>query len=169
MWVPRNYIPAVEHGAKDATERGPLGFPVVDIHVTLYDGGAHNVDSSDMAFRIAGRGGVREALEGASPVLLEPIHKVEFSIPSIYTGALNPLVSTRRGQVLGFDRETECEGWDVFRAQLPSTALDGLIAALRSITQGVGRYEAEFSHYQELYGKDAEQMIELRAEMLAEA
>ena len=167
--VPRNYIPAVKAGALDATGRGPLGFPVVDIHVDLYDGQHHNVDSSDMAFRLAGRGAVRQALEGASPVLLEPIHKVQFSIPSIYTGALNPLVSSRRGQVLGFDRESECEGWDVFRAQLPSSALDGLIAALRSITQGVGRYQAEFSHYQELYGRDAEMMIEKRAEMLAEA
>jgi elongation factor G len=167
--VPRNYIPAVEAGARDATERGPLGFPVVDIHVTLTDGQYHNVDSSDMAFRIAGRGGVREALEGAAPVLLEPVYDVRFSVPSVYTGALNPLVSSRRGQVLGFDRETECEGWDLFRAQLPGSALDGLIADLRSITQGVGRYEAEFSRYQEVYGKDAEKMIEKRAEMLAEA
>jgi elongation factor G len=167
--VPRNYFPAVEHGAHDATVRGPLGFPVVDVSVNLYDGQHHAVDSSDMAFRIAGRGGVREALEGASPVLLEPVYAVKFSIPSIYTGALNPLVSSRRGQVLGFDREADCEGWDLFRAQLPGTALDGLIADLRSITQGVGRYEAEFSHYHEVYGKDAEKMIEHRAEMLADA
>jgi len=167
--VPRNYFAAVENGARDATERGPLGFPVVDIQVNLYDGQYHNVDSSDMAFRIAARGGVRQALDEGSPVLLEPIYNVRFSLPSIYTGALNPLVSSRRGQVLGFDRETDCEGWDLFRAQLPGTALDGLIADLRSITQGVGRYEAEFSHYQEVYGKDAERMIEMRAEMLAEA
>ncbi len=167
--VPKNYIPAVEHGARDATERGPLGFPVVDIRVTLTDGQYHNVDSSDMAFRIAGRGGVRQALEEASPVLLEPIYEVRFSLPSVYTGALNPLVSSRRGQVLGFDRDPDAEGWDVFRAQLPGSAMEGLIADLRSITQGVGRYEAEFSHYQELYGKDADKMIEKRAEMLADA
>ncbi|MDH3665476.1 MAG: elongation factor G [Paracoccaceae bacterium] len=167
--VPRNYIPAVENGAKDATERGPLGFPVVDISVNLYDGQHHAVDSSDMAFRIAGRGGVKEALESASPVLLEPVYDVKFSVPSVYTGSLNPLVSSRRGQVMGFDREESCEGWDVFRAQLPGTALDGLIADLRSITQGVGRYEAEFSHYNEVYGKDADKMIEKRAEMLADA
>jgi elongation factor G len=167
--VPRNYIPAVENGARDATDRGPLGFPVVDIHVNLYDGQHHSVDSSDMAFRIAGRGGVREALEGASPVLLEPMYEVKFSVPSVFTGGLNPLVSSRRGQVLGFDRESDCEGWDLFRAQLPGSALDGLIADLRSITQGVGRYEAAFSDYHELYGKDAEKMIEKRAEMLAEA
>jgi elongation factor G len=167
--VPRNYFPAVENGAKDATERGPLGFPVVDVHVNLYDGSAHNVDSSDMAFRIAARGGTRQALEEAGPVLLEPVYDVKFSIPSIYTGSLNPMVSSRRGQVMGFDRETDAEGWDLFRAQLPGTALEGLIADLRSITQGVGRYEAEFSHYHEVYGKDAEKMVEKRAEMLAEA
>jgi elongation factor G len=102
-------------------------------------------------------------------VLLEPLYAVTFSVPSVYTGSLNPLVSSRRGQVLGFDRASDCEGWDLFRCQLPGTALDGLIAALRSITQGVGRYEATFSHYHEVYGKDAEQMIELRAEMLADA
>ena len=167
--VPRNYFPAVEHGARDATERGPLGFPVVDVQVNLYDGQHHAVDSSDLAFRIAGRGGMREALEGASPVLLEPLYEVTFSIPSVYTGSLNPLVSSRRGQVLGFDRESDFEGWDLFRAQLPGSALDGLIADLRSITQGVGRYQAEFSHYHEVYGKEAERMIEKRAEMLAEA
>jgi len=167
--VPRNYIPAVEAGARDATQRGPLGFPVVDVQVNLYDGQYHNVDSSDMAFKIAGRGGVKEALEQAQPVLLEPIYDVRISVPSVFTGALNPLVSSRRGQVLGFDRESDAEGWDLFRAQLPGTALDGLIADLRSITQGVGRYEAEFSHYHEVYGKDAEKMIEKRAEMLADA
>ena len=167
--VPRNYIPAVEHGAKDSTERGPLGFPVVDIAVTLYDGQHHNVDSSDMAFRIAGRGAVRQALSEAGPVLLEPIHEVRFLVPSVFTGALNPLVSSRRGQVLGFDRLEDTEGWDEFRALLPGTALESLIADLRSITQGVGRFEAEFHHYQELYGKDADQMIQTRARTLETA
>jgi len=79
--VPKNYFPAVENGARDATERGPLGFPVVDVHVNLYDGQYHNVDSSDMAFRIAARGGVRQALEEAAPVLLEPVYDVKFSVP----------------------------------------------------------------------------------------
>ncbi len=167
--VPRNYIPAVEAGAKDATERGPLGFPVVDIHVTLYDGQYHSVDSSDMAFRIAARAGVKEALGKAAPVLLEPIYDVTFHVPSHFTGSLNPLVSSRRGQVMGFDRDPEAEGWDIFHAQLPGTALEGLINDLRSITQGVGRYEAAFDHYQELYGRDAEKMIEKRAEMLSDA
>ncbi len=167
--VPRNYIPAVEAGAKEATDRGPLGFPVVDIAVNLYDGQYHSVDSSDMAFRIAARGGVRQALEEAGAVLLEPIFEVRFAVPSVFTGALNPMVSSRRGQVLGFDRVADAEGWDEFRALLPGTALDDLIADLRSITQGVGRYEASFHHYQELYGRDAEAMIQTRANALAPA
>ena len=103
--VPRQYIPAVEAGAREAMRKGPLGFPVVDVSVTLTDGQHHNVDSSDMAFRIAGRSGVSEALADASPVLLEPIFDVEFSVPSHFTGALQPIVSGRRGHVLGFDRD----------------------------------------------------------------
>jgi elongation factor G len=167
--VPRNYIPAVETGAREATDRGPLGFPVVDIAVNLYDGQYHSVDSSDMAFRIAARGGVRQALEEAGAVLLEPIYEVRFFVPSVFTGALNPMVSSRRGQVQGFDRVADAEGWDEFRALLPGTALDDLIADLRSITQGVGRYVAAFHHYQELYGRDAEMMIQSRARALESA
>ena len=164
--VPKNYIPAVEHGARDATDRGPLGFPVVDIAVNLHDGQYHSVDSSDMAFRIAGRGAVRQALDEAGSVLLEPIYEVKFLVPSVFTGSLNPMVSTRRGQVLGFDRVADSEGWDEFRAMMPGGTLDDLIAELRSITQGVGRFEAGFDHYQELYGRDAELMIESRAKAL---
>ncbi|MEM7060770.1 MAG: elongation factor G [Pseudomonadota bacterium] len=167
--VPKNYIPAVENGAKEATDRGPLGFPVVDITVNLHDGQHHNVDSSDMAFKIAGRGGVRQALQEASAVLLEPMFEVVFEVPSVFTGSLSPLVSSRRGQVLGFDRMAEAEGWDELRAQLPGGSLDDLIADLRSITQGVGRYSAIFDHYQELYGRDAEVMIETRAKALEAA
>jgi elongation factor G len=164
--VPRNYFPAVENGAKDATDRGPLGFPVVDISIDLHDGQYHNVDSSDMAFRIAGRGGVRQALGEAGAVLLEPIYAVRFSVPSVFTGGLNPMISSRRGQVMGFDRLENAEGWDELRALLPGGALEDLIADLRSISQGVGRFEAEFDHYQELYGRDADLMIESRAKAL---
>ena len=167
--VPKNYIPAVENGAKEATDRGPLGFPVVDVSVNLHDGQHHNVDSSDMAFKIAGRGGVRQALEEAGAVLLEPIYEVLFEVPSVFTGSLSPLISSRRGQVLGFDRIAGAEGWDELRAQLPGGSLDDLIADLRSITQGVGRYTASFDHYQELYGRDAEVMIESRAKALEAA
>ena len=167
--VPKNYIPAVENGAKDATDRGPLGFPVVDIAVNLHDGQYHNVDSSDMAFRIAGRGAVRQALDDAGAVLLEPIYQVNFRVPSVFTGALNPLISSRRGQVLGYDRLEDAEGWDELRAMMPGGAMEDLIADLRSVTQGVGRYQAAFDHYQELYGKDADMMIQSRAKALEDA
>jgi len=160
--VPRQFIPAVQHGAEESMQKGPLGFPVIDVGVTLTDGQYHSVDSSDMAFRIAGRAGVSDALSEAGPVLLEPIYEVTFHAPSTFTGALNPLISQRRGQMLGFDRDGEAEGWDVVRALMPGAALDGLIADLRSITQGVGRFESEFAHYQEIYGREADQVVEAR-------
>ena len=162
--VPRNYIPAVQLGSEEAMARGPLGFPVIDVLVNLYDGQHHSVDSSDMAFRIAGRGGVSEGLSKAQPVLLEPIFEVRFRAPSVFTGALNPMISSMRGQILGFDREADAEGWDVVRALMPGTSLEGLINSLRSATQGVGRYEADFAHFQELYGREADEIVDRRAE-----
>src|SRR6185436_13736132 len=101
--VPRNYIPAVEEGVQDGLKHGPLGFPVVDIAVTLIDGSYHAVDSSDMAFRLAGRLGISEALPQAQPVLLEPIHLVEIVCPTDATAKINAILSGRRGQILGFD------------------------------------------------------------------
>lgn len=161
--VPRNYIPAVEHGAREATAKGPLGFPVIDLRVTLTDGQHHAVDSSDMAFRIAGRGAVQQGLAEAVPVLLQPIHLVRFRIPSQFTGNLVPIVAALKGQVLGYDHDPEARGWDIFRALLPGAALEDLAGQVRSATQGVGRFEAEFDHYQELYGKEAERIVEARA------
>ena len=162
--VPKNYIPAVRNGAEESMSRGPLGFPVVDVQVNLYDGQHHSVDSSDMAFRIAGRGGVAEALGKAQPVLLEPIYEVRFQAPSIFTGALNPMISSLRGQILGFDRDSSAEGWDEVKAMMPGEALENLINNLRTATQGIGRYEAEFSVYQELFGRMAEDIVAKRAE-----
>src|SRR6266478_6572741 len=106
--VPRNYIPSVEEGIIDAMKHGPLGFPVVDIAVALVDGSYHAVDSSDMAFRIAGRIGITEALPQCQPVLLEPIHMVEIACPSDTSTKINAILSGRRGQILGFDTR---EGW----------------------------------------------------------
>src|SRR6185369_6395206 len=107
--VPRNYIPSVEEGVIDALKHGPLGFPVVDLHVALVDGSYHTVDSSDMAFRTAGRIGIAEGLPQCQPVLLEPIHLVEIVCPSEATAKMNAILSGRRGQILGFDTR---EGWD---------------------------------------------------------
>lgn len=162
--VPRNRIPAVEAGARDAMARGPLGFQVIDIAVTLTDGQYHSVDSSDFAFRTAARAGVLEALAEAVPVLLQPIRAVTFHVPSVHSGALVPLVASAKGRVLGFDRDPDAKGWDVFRALLPASALDELAQALRGATQGVGSFESEFDHFEEMYGREAEQVVtELRA------
>jgi elongation factor G len=156
--VPRNYIPSVEEGARDALAKGPLGFPVIDVSVTLTDGKHHSVDSSDYAFRTAGRQGVKEALAKAGPVLLQPIDRVDIHIPSVYSGAMVSLVSSLKGQVLGFDRDPECRGWDVFRALLPASAEEELVTALGSATQGTAWHEARFDHYEELYGREAERI-----------
>jgi elongation factor G len=156
--VPRNYIPAVEAGAREAMEKGPLGFEVVDIVVTLTDGQHHSVDSSDFAFRSAGRAAVQEALGEAAPVLLQPIHRVEIHAPSIFTGALSTLVTGLKGQILGFDRDGDAIGWDLFRALIPAASLPDLAPQLRAATQGTGRFEHAFDHYEEVYGREAERI-----------
>jgi elongation factor G len=157
--VPRNFIPAVEAGAREAMEKGPLGLRVIDIGVTLTDGQHHAVDSSEFAFRAAGKMGVRDALAQASAVLMQPIFRVEIHIPSIYSGSLVPIVSSFKGQVLGFDRDETAKGWDIFRALVPGNALDDLARSLRSATQGIGTFTKSFDHFEELYGKEADAII----------
>ncbi|KPQ08255.1 MAG: elongation factor G [Rhodobacteraceae bacterium HLUCCA12] len=160
--VPRNYIPAVEEGARDAMERGPMGFRVVDIAVTLTDGKHHPVDSSDHAFRTAGRMGTRDALAAAGPLLLQAIDRVDIHVPSVVSGALVGLVSGLKGQILGFDRDPGFRGWDLFRATLPAAARDDLLSALASATQGTAWVEAGFDHYEEVYGKEADAISKTR-------
>ncbi|WP_372837686.1 elongation factor G [Phaeovulum sp.] len=154
--VPRNFISAVEAGAQDATVAGPLGFPVIDVAVTLTDGKSHAVDSSDHAFRTAAKMGTREALQKASPVLLQPIERVDIHAPSVFSGSIVSLISTLKGQVLGFEPNPEARGWDVTRILLPSSSRDDLIRGLGTATQGTGWFESKFDHYQELHGKEAE-------------
>ncbi len=161
--VPRNYIPAVEAGAAEAMEKGPLGFPVADVAVTLTDGQAHSVDSSDMAFRIAGKRGVAEALAAAGPVLLQPIHKVRIHAPAAFTGAFGPIVAALKGQVLGFGPDPEARGWEVFEALVPAAALAGLAGDVRAATQGVGAFDAAFDRYEEVHGKAADRIVETSA------
>ena len=157
--VPRNYIPSVEEGIIDAMKHGPLGFPVVDIAVALVDGSYHAVDSSDMAFRIAGRIGITEALPQCQPVLLEPIHMVEITCPSDASAKINAILSGRRGQILGFDTREGWEGWDMVRAMMPETEIGDLIIEVRSATAGVGSFTFKFDHMAELTGKPAEQIV----------
>jgi elongation factor G len=157
--VPRNYIPAVEEGVQDGLKHGPLGFPVVDLAVTLTDGSYHTVDSSDMAFRQAGRIGIAEALPNAQPVLLEPIHLVEIVCPTDATAKINAILSGRRGQILGFDTRDGWSGWDSVKAMIPETEIGDLIIEIRSATAGVGSFTAKFDHMAELTGRTADQII----------
>ena len=160
--VPRNYIPSVEEGVIDALKHGPLGFPVVDLHVALIDGSYHTVDSSDMAFRTAGRIGIAEGLPQCQPVLLEPIHLVEIVCPNEATAKINALMSGRRGQILGFDTREGWEGWDVVRAKMPEAEVGDLIVEIRSATAGAGTFTFKFDHMAELTGRTADQIVAAR-------
>jgi len=162
--VPRQYIPAVEHGVQEYMKEGPLGFPVIDVSVTLYDGQHHSVDSSDMAFRRAGILAMKEALPQCNPVLLEPIALVTISIPSEYTGQAQSVITKRRGQILGFDTREGWIGWDEVKANMPQSELHDLIVDLRSLTLGVGTFEWEFDHLAELAGRDADIIVAQRKE-----
>ena len=165
--VPRNYIPSVEEGVFDALKHGPLGFQVVDVTVKLIDGSYHTVDSSDMAFRTAGRIGIVEGLPQCNPVLLEPIHQVEIVCPSEATAKMNALMAGRRGQILGFDTREGWDGWDVVRVQMPEAEIGDLIVEVRSATAGVGSFTFKFDHMAELTGRTAEQIVAARKAAMA--
>jgi len=160
--VPRNFIPAVEDGVRDYLKRGPLGFPVVDLQVVLFDGQYHDVDSSDQAFMTAGGLGMREGMPKCEPVLLEPICKVAVTVPNEFTSRVQRLVQTRRGQILGYDAKAGWPGWDEVSAMLPQSEMHDLIIELRSATQGVGTFGWTFDHLAELTGKPAEKIIASR-------
>jgi elongation factor G len=160
--VPRNYIPSVEEGVIDALKHGPLGFPVVDIAAKLIDGSYHTVDSSDMAFQLAGRLAIHDGLPQCQPVLLEPIYQVEIVCPSEATAKMNALMSGRRGQILGFDTRQGWDGWDVVRVQMPESEIGDLIVEVRSATAGVGSFTFKFDHMAELMGRTADQIVAAR-------
>jgi elongation factor G len=157
--VPRNFIPSVEKGVVDYLKHGPLGFPVVDVGVALFDGSYHAVDSSDAAFQTAARIAMTEGMPNCAPVLLEPIMKVRIHVPNEATSKANQAVSGRRGQLMGFDARDGWKGWDTVEAQMPLSELHDLIIDLRSLTQGVGTFEMDFDHLAELNGKLAEQVV----------
>ncbi|GFO80802.1 MAG: hypothetical protein A49_04290 [Methyloceanibacter sp.] len=165
--VPKNYIPSVEHGVQDYLHSGPLGFPVVDVAVCLTDGSYHSVDSSDMAFRQAGRLAMSEGLPQCQPVLLEPIMAVEIAVPSEATPRVNSIVSSHRGQILGFDARSGWPGWDVVQAHIPEAEIQNLIVELRSATAGVGTFQAKPDHLAELVGKAADQVLSHRRDRAA--
>jgi elongation factor G len=157
--VPRQYIPAVEAGARDYLRRGPLGFPVVDISVTLYDGQYHSVDSSEMAFKMAAALALREGLPKCEPVLLEPILAVDVSVPSEFTSNVLQLISTKRGRILGYDAKDGWSGWDQVSAQIPQAEMHDLIVNLRSLTQGVAFFDWRYDHLDPVPDKLAETVV----------
>ncbi|MEK7783737.1 MAG: elongation factor G, partial [Candidatus Binatota bacterium] len=144
--IPREYIPAVEKGVREATESGALaGYPIVDVKVTLLDGSYHDVDSSEIAFKIAGSMAFKEAVSKASPVLLEPIMSVEVVVPEVFMGEVIGDISSRRGKVLGMDSRP---GAQVIEARVPLAEMFGYATDLRSMTQGRATYTMQFSHYE---------------------
>ena len=165
--VPRQYIPAVEHGAREYLSSGPLGFPVVDVAVHLKDGSYHSVDSSEQAFKTAGRIAMVEGMQQCAPVLLEPVMAVDVVVPSEATAKINGIISTRRGQILGFDARPGWPGWDLVQAHIPESEISDLIIELRSATAGVGSFTATFDHLSELTGKLAEQVLASKSEKAA--
>ncbi|RWC96264.1 MAG: elongation factor G [Mesorhizobium sp.] len=157
--VPKTYIQSVETGIRDYLKSGPLGFPVVDVAVNLSDGSYHAVDSSDMAFQMAAKLAMKEGMAACSPVLLEPVMKVEIVTPSDATSRIIALIPQRRGQILGYDARPDWPGWDVVEATMPQAEIGDLIIELRSATAGVASYRAAFDHMAELTGRLADEAM----------
>ncbi|MGM0440918.1 MAG: elongation factor G [Elusimicrobiota bacterium] len=146
--IPSNYIPAVEKGIKEAKEKGVIaGYPVVDFKVELVDGSYHEVDSSDMAFQIAGSMAFKKAMKNAQPYILEPIMKVNIKVTNDYTGDVMGDLNSRRGRVLGM--EPASGDMQIIKAYIPKSSLTTYTEDLRSITSGAGEYDLEFDHYEE--------------------
>ena len=156
--IPRNFVPAVEKGIVESAARGYLaGYPVVDFRVTVYDGSYHAVDSSEMAFKIAGSLAFKKAMEQAQPTLLEPIMNVEIYAPQEYAGALAGDLISRRGRLQGMDMKRDMQ---IIRAQVPMAEMVSYAPILTSVTGGRGSYHMEFSHYDEVPPHVAQKVIE---------
>jgi elongation factor G len=158
--VPKQWIPAVEQGVRDGLEKGQLGFPVTDLEVTLVDGQTHSVDSSEMAFRMAGRLAMEEGLPGCGSILLEPIEKLVVYSPTPSASNVTSALTARRGQILGLAPREDWRGWERIEAFLPQSERQDLIAELRGLTQGLGAFEADFDHMAELTGRLAAEASE---------
>jgi elongation factor G len=157
--VPRQYIPGVEMGVREFLVHGPLGFPVVDVAVTLTNGSYHTVDSSEQAFKNAARIAMQEGMSKCEPTLLEPIISIRVCAPNNFTAKVLQLVSGRRGQILGYDTKSDWSGWDQVSAYLPQAEMHNFIVELRSLTMGVGFFSWEYDHLQEVPEKVAERVL----------
>ena len=155
--IPKEYIPAVGEGIEEATKAGILGgFPVLGVHANVYDGSYHEVDSSEMAFHIAGSMAFKEAMAKAGAVLLEPIMKVEVTMPEEYMGDVIGDINSRRGRIEGFD---DIGGGKLVRAYVPLSEMFGYSTDLRSSTQGRGNYSMFFEKYEQVPKNVSEKII----------
>jgi elongation factor G len=155
--IPREYIPAVEKGMREASESGVLaGYPIVDVQVALLDGSYHEVDSSEMAFKIAGSMAFKEAVKKAKPVLLEPIMLVEVVTPEEYMGAVHGDLAARRGRIASMEARGSSQ---VIRANVPLATMFGYATDLRSATQGRATYTMQFARYEEVPTSLAEEIM----------
>lgn len=157
--VPRQYIPGVETGVREYLEHGPLGFPVVDVDVTLTNGSYHSVDSSEQAFKQAARIAMNEGMNQCNPVLLEPIVEIAVSVPNEFTSKALQLITGRRGQILGYDRIANWNNWDTVTGYLPQAEMHDFIIELRSLTLGVGFFNWKQDHLQEVPDKLAQNIL----------
>lgn len=157
--VPRQYIPGVEMGVREFLSHGPLGFPIVDVAVTLTNGSYHTVDSSEQAFKQAARLAMQTGIPQAQPTLLEPILRVQVTTPSEFTSKVLQLLSGRRAQILGYEGRQDWQGWDGISAYLPQAEMQNFIVELRSLTLGVGSFHWEYDHLQEVPEKLAERVL----------
>jgi elongation factor G len=157
--VPKQYIPGVEIGVREFLGHGPLGFPVVDVAVTLTNGSYHSVDSSEQAFKQAARLAMQTGMPKCEPTLLEPIASTQVCAPSEFTSKVLQLVSGRRGQILGYEGKSDWPGWDCVSAYLPQAEMHDFIVELRSLTMGVGFFHWQFDHLQEVPEKLAERVL----------
>lgn len=157
--VPKQYIPGVETGVREYLGHGPLGFPVVDVAVTLTNGSYHNVDSSEQAFKQAARIAMQEGMPQCQPVLLEPILRITLAVPIDFTAKALRLVSGRRGQILGYDAKADWTGWDEVMVLLPQAEIQDMIVELRSLTLGVGSFEWAYDHLQEVPEKQMDRVL----------
>ncbi|RME86428.1 MAG: elongation factor G, partial [Zetaproteobacteria bacterium] len=156
--VPKEYIPAVQKGIEEAMQNGVLaGYPVVDVRATLFDGSYHEVDSSEMAFKIAASMAFREAAKQANPVILEPVMKVEVVTPEEYMGDIVGDLNRRRGRVLGMEDRGNAK---VITAEVPLAEMFGYATQLRSLSQGRANYTMIFDHYEEVPANIAKEIIE---------
>ena len=157
--VPKQYIPGVETGVREYLQQGPLGYPVVDVDVTLSDGSYHSVDSSEQAFKQAARIAMTEGMPLCEPILLEPILQVDICVPSEFTSNILQLITGHRGQIFGYDSIPDWKNWDKVNAYLPQGEMQNFIIELRSLSLGVGFFNWHYDHLEPVPDKIKDKVL----------